>query len=87
MKFKEEDFSVYQFPQFQCLVYFLCQKETVVYVGQTRAGMYRPYSHRDMKFDNIRVIPCKLTELKRLESYFINKYQPKYNIQGKKNPS
>ena len=54
----------------------------MVYVGQTKAGLYRPFSHKDKKYDNVKVIPCKLNELNTLEQQFIEKYKPRYNIVG-----
>ena len=63
----------------KCFIYFLLQGNEVVYVGQTRAGLSRPYSHTDKEFDTIKLIPCSLDELDFLEDKFISKYLPKYN--------
>lgn len=82
MKFSEPEYASFTFPVYEYLIYFLCQGDVVVYVGQTKAGLYRPFSHKDKKYDNVKVIPCKLNELNTLEQQFIEKYKPRYNIVG-----
>lgn len=54
----------------------------MVYVGQTRVGLYRPFSHRDKEYNNVRILPCSETQLDDLENFYIAKYKPRYNIMG-----
>lgn len=61
-------------------IYFLCAGDEVVYVGQTRVGLYRPFSHRDKEYNRVKILPCEETQLDYLEEYYIKKYKPKYNI-------
>ena len=63
----------------KCFIYFLLQGEEVVYVGQTRKGLSRPFNHDDKIYNSIKIIKCDEKDLDRLESYFIEKYAPKYN--------
>lgn len=80
MKFEENRDSVLTFKKNQlCFVYFLLQDEEVVYVGQTSAGLSRPFSHTDKEYDTIKVIPVKPEGLDLVEDHFISKYKPKYN--------
>lgn len=61
-------------------IYFLLNKNDVVYVGQTKKGIVRPLSHRyDKIFDTIKFIYCEENELDYLEDKYILKYKPKYN--------
>lgn len=84
-KFDEPEYVHMTLPNPDCFIYFLCQGDVVVYVGQTHSGLYRPYSHhKDKQFDNVKIIPCKLNELDALERHFIEKYQAHYNIVGVK---
>lgn len=61
------------------LIYFLINDDEVVYVGQTKYGLSRPFSHRDKKFNRIEIIKCPEANLDILEDKYIIKYQPKYN--------
>ena len=61
------------------IIYFLLDKDEVVYVGQSKVGMCRPYQHLEIKFDKISVMVCKEKELDFLESKYIIKYKPRYN--------
>lgn len=62
------------------MIYFLLKNDEVVYVGQTKNGLYRIYSHYNNKdFNQIYVIPCEECELDYLEDLYIKKYMPKYN--------
>lgn len=63
------------------LIYFLINDEEVVYVGQTKHGLSRPFSHRDKPFNRLEIIKCKEKELDVLENKYIIKYQPIYNTQ------
>lgn len=61
------------------IIYFLMDGDEVVYVGQSKIGLARPYSHKDKKFTKIAIINCKESELDDKETEFIKKYKPKYN--------
>ena len=61
------------------LIYFLIKDDEVVYVGQTKYGLSRPFSHRDKEFNQIEIIKCAEANLDILEDKYIIKYQPKYN--------
>lgn len=60
-------------------IYFLLDKNDVVYVGQTTQGVLRPLSHKNKKYDTIKIKYCREGQLDVLEDEFIAKYNPKYN--------
>jgi predicted GIY-YIG superfamily endonuclease len=60
-------------------IYFLLQDDEVVYVGQTRQGLTRPFQHNDKEFNVVKIMPCDREKLDITENYYINKYKPKYN--------
>ena len=63
-----------------CFVYFLIEKDEVVYVGQTKNGGVRPYQHVGSKdFDRVEIIYCDQDSLNTVEATYIAKYKPKYN--------
>lgn len=53
------------------IIYFLMDEDEVVYVGQSKIGLSRPYSHKDKKFTKIAIINCKESELDDKETEFI----------------
>lgn len=53
------------------IIYFLMDGDEVVYVGQSKIGLARPYSHKDKKFTKIAIINCKESELDDKETEFI----------------
>ena len=61
------------------MIYFFFFFNVVVYVGQTKQGILRPLSHKDKKYDTIKILYCDEKELNRLEDRYITKYRPKYN--------
>lgn len=61
------------------LIYFLINDDVVVYVGQTKNGLQRPFSHFNKEFNRLEVLECKEEELGILEDKYIIKYMPKYN--------
>ena len=77
MKFKENNTETYPSIQ-EPIIYFLLDKEDVVYVGQSKSGMGRPYQHKDKVFDKISVLKCSEKVLDALETEYIKKYKPKY---------
>lgn len=61
------------------IIYFLMDEEEVVYVGQSKIGLSRPFSHRDKQYTKLQVLECEEKDLDYLESKYIQKYKPKYN--------
>lgn len=61
-------------------IYFLLLNDEVVYVGKTTQGIVRPYSHKNKKFDEIKIIAVDEYFLNISEEYFIVKYKPIYNL-------
>jgi predicted GIY-YIG superfamily endonuclease len=69
-------------------VYFLCNNDEVVYVGQTKYLRTRIFFHKkDKQFKNIYYIklPSKAKALSA-ESYYISKFDPKYNKTNNEKP-
>lgn len=82
MKFSEtaqaKTINIVGFPT--VFIYYLLKNDEVVYVGQTRQGLLRPFCHiRDKDFDEVKIIECKKEELDSKEAEAISKYTPKYN--------
>jgi hypothetical protein len=66
-----------------CYVYFLVQDDEVVYVGKTTQPIpVRPLSHDDKEFNRIFYTECDSRSLSDVETSWIKKLQPKYNIAG-----
>lgn len=83
MIFEEKDCKMLSFNNMkQCYIYFLIYENEVVYVGQTRIGIYRPLAHKDKLFDTVALLECAEEELDVLEDKFIMKYEPIYNRQS-----
>lgn len=60
-------------------VYFLKDKGTVVYVGQS-INISRPWEHTDKIWDEVKIIEVPLQlNLNLIEGLYINKFKPKYN--------
>lgn len=66
----------------ESFIYFLIKDENVVYVGQTKNGLFRPFSHHDKDFDTVKIILCESNELDIVEDLYIKKYKPVYNKQN-----
>lgn len=81
MKFEEKNAKKYlrQTGKEQGYIYFLMDKDEVVYVGQTKCGILRPLAHKDKQFDSFYMKKCKIDLLDKRETEMILKYQPKYN--------
>jgi hypothetical protein len=69
------------------IVYFLFDKKEIVYVGQSKNGTARIYSHccknkhiEDKVFDGYSILRCKKEEINDIEAYYIMKFKPKYNL-------
>ena len=60
-------------------IYFLCEGNDVVYVGQSVNAGSRSTSHRDKQFNSILILPVPEEKLNEIESAFIGLLKPKYN--------
>lgn len=75
----ERDIAI-TIPHYQnSFIYILTKDEEVVYVGQTKCGITRPFAHIDKEFNSINIIYCDEDQLDMLEDKYIMKYMPKYN--------
>ena len=80
MVFEDEKYSINVPVYDDCFIYFLLDKNEVVYVGKTTQGISRPFHHKhSKKFDQIKIIYFKQNKLDEMEDFFIKKYKPKYN--------
>lgn len=80
MVFCEDKQDVISIPNYQTtFIYFLLKDNEVVYVGQTKQGIARPFSHKDKVFDEIKILYCEKEQLDVWENRFIQKYKPIYN--------
>ena len=69
-------------------IYALFKNEVIVYIGQSINPYSRIGQHtKNKEFDLFRLMPCLKKRLAHWEDYLIYKYQPKYNILGKKKGS
>lgn len=68
---------------YEPVVYFLCQGDEVVYVGQSISVFQRMKQHRadDKIFDNVFALPCPRSELDVTERKFIKILNPILNKQ------
>lgn len=64
---------------YKSFIYFLIKDNDVVYVGQTKNNLTRPFSHKDKDFNRIEILLCEENELDLIENKYILKYQPIYN--------
>jgi hypothetical protein len=60
-------------------VYFLVEKEEVVYIGQTINKTRIKQHEKDKTFDSVWFVPCKIPYQIRLEEMLLSKYVTKYN--------
>ena len=66
-------------------IYVLFKQSDIVYVGQSINPYSRIGQHtKDKDFDHFRVMSCLKSRMTYWEDYLIYKYQPKYNVLGKK---
>lgn len=80
MIFEDEKYSISVPVYDDCFIYFLLDKNEVVYVGKTTQGISRPFNHKSSKkFDQIKIIYFESDKLDEMEDFFIKKYKPKYN--------
>lgn len=64
-------------------IYFLIDGLRIVYVGQSMNIHARIYQHRierKKQFTSYFLLPCQPEELTPLESLYIQRYRPKYNL-------
>jgi len=68
-------------------VYFLVYKGIIVYVGMDSHYPSRIKQHISNKaFDSVYAIECAPEEVKDVESHYISKFKPFYNVSENKNP-
>ena len=73
-------------------VYALCRFREVVYIGKAKVVLDRIAAHRNalerkrkgkqvfaVPFNKVLVMPCKFSDLDRLEREMIARYKPRYN--------
>lgn len=61
-------------------VYFLCQDEKVVYVGQSVNPSSRiPHHYKDKKFNRVFLLPVPEKRLLEVEYRYIRQFEPLYN--------
>ncbi len=63
-------------------IYFLKQRDSVVYIGQSINIKARIKQHVDKEFDSYDVIECDVDLLDTTEMSFIMMHRPKYNVTG-----
>lgn len=63
-------------------IYFLWRGDTVVYVGQTKAGFSRIATHMASmrSFDGVSFIRCDIADLDRAERAYLDALLPEYNL-------
>lgn len=76
-----EDWIYASVKDYGYFVYLLIDKDTVVYVGQTRNMFNRAKAHMvDKIFDRVAMLPIpRKVLLNEMEAYLIVRFQPKYN--------
>ena len=64
-------------------VYLLYDKDTIVYVGSSKAPIARitAHSQENKQFDSYRLIKCDKRKMLKLEKQYIIHLKPKYNLQ------
>jgi len=60
-------------------IYFLIDKKTVVYVGQSQDIIQRINQHTDKTFTSVLYIESNVKDLTKLETHYIVAFDPKYN--------
>ena len=83
---KSNDIDPFSFQKYslnenmQC-VYFLYQKEKLVYIGKTKDLLSRLSYHKKNKiFDSYSFLKCETNEIDVIERILINKFLPFYNV-------
>ena len=64
------------------IVYFLINKNKIVYVGMTSNIFLRLSDHRlitEKIFDSYSFLVVPRKDIRKIEKYFIDKFKPKYN--------
>lgn len=63
-------------------VYFLIDRFEIVYVGMSFDILSRIPAHADKAFDRVFWITCPHQYVGSVEKHYIEKFRPKYNVQG-----
>lgn len=75
-------------PLYENSIYFLINKNKIVYVGSSVSVLKRISSHtkkRDMVFDSYNSISSNSENFRHIEKKYIEKFKPKYNIKNNTN--
>jgi excinuclease UvrABC nuclease subunit len=66
-------------------IYYLYDREKIVYIGRSRRPSDRLMAHsRSNKiFDSVKITKCNECDMYKLEKIEIKNHQPKYNMVGK----
>jgi len=78
-----DSFSLFKKPVKESGIYFLLDKEEIVYIGKSTNIIKRVTEHFSegiKKFNLYSYIPVEVDSLSEAEDFFIKKYKPKYNI-------
>ena len=76
---KELYFSSISFNGENSIIYFLFDKDKVVYIGKSIRGQRRIREHADKKFDSYNFVEVEKERLDKVEKEMIMRYKPKYN--------
>lgn len=60
-------------------IYFLCEGDEVVYIGQATCAAARIASHSGKPFTRAFILPCLIEHLNDLEGTFIRAFKPRLN--------
>ena len=65
-----------------CGIYFLFDKNELVYIGQSINCLSRIAEHENCKkFDSYYILKCEREQLSEIEAVYIERYKPRYNSQ------
>lgn len=60
-------------------VYFLIEKRKVIYIGKTKSWPNRLIGHREIHFDEAKLLECDAKNIDAYELRLINIFRPKHN--------
>jgi len=61
-------------------IYFLSYKDKIIYIGQTKNWPIRAFVHKQMNFDQVRLLECEAKDLDIYEARAIRFFKPIENI-------
>jgi len=63
-------------------IYFLINRNKIVYIGKSESVRLRIHHHNCyIKYNKIRLIPCRAKDMTRYERRWIAKFRPIHNVQ------